>query len=220
MTVLIAGLCLTLTVSFSWFSASVGELVSRRARAQYAADAAALAAAGAMVPGAPGDPETEAHRYAAANGAELLSCTCEPAAQAAKVKVSIGDATAEARAELDMTRIAPRSLGISTGGLHPVMKSAVDRLLAAGGGSIVLNSGWRSTERQTELWQDALRRHGTAERADDWVARPGSSMHERGLAVDLGGDVELASRLVGSLGLPLHRPLPHEPWHFELVGAR
>jgi hypothetical protein len=45
-------------------------------------------------------------------------------------------------------------------------------------------------------------------------------MHERGLAVDLGGDTGLAARLVADLGLSLYRPLPHEPWHFELVGTR
>jgi hypothetical protein len=45
-------------------------------------------------------------------------------------------------------------------------------------------------------------------------------MHERGLAVDLGGDVEEAAELVRKLGLPLHRPLANEPWHFELAGSR
>lgn len=220
MTILIAGICLTLTVSFAWFSASAGDIVSRRARAQYAADAAALAAAGAMIPGAADDPKSEARRYAEANGAELVSCDCAPASGAAEVTVSVGDIEAQARAVLDMTRVAPRYLGTTSEGLHPVLGEAVRKLLAAGRGSVVLSSGWRSTDRQTKLWQDALRRYGSAERADDWVARPGSSMHERGLAVDLGGDVELATRLVGELGLPLHRPLPHEPWHFELVGAR
>jgi LAS superfamily LD-carboxypeptidase LdcB len=56
--------------------------------------------------------------------------------------------------------------------------------------------------------------------ADDWVARPGSSMHERGLAIDLGGDLDLARSLAATLGLPLVQPLENEPWHFELVGAR
>jgi hypothetical protein len=65
-----------------------------------------------------------------------------------------------------------------------------------------------------------LERYGDAEAADDWVARPGTSMHERGLAVDLGGDLVLAESLIIELGLPIHSPLPNEPWHFELLGGR
>ena len=70
------------------------------------------------------------------------------------------------------------------------------------------------------MWADALRRYGSREAADDWVAPPGHSMHEKGLAIDLGGDLNLAARLVDELDLPLHRPLPHEPGHFELLGTR
>ena len=54
----------------------------------------------------------------------------------------------------------------------------------------------------------------------DWVAPPGHSMHERGLAVDLGGDLARAVQLIDELDLPLHRPLANEPWHFELIGSR
>jgi hypothetical protein len=43
-------------------------------------------------------------------------------------------------------------------------------------------------------------------------------MHEMGLAVDLGGDLALAERLIERFGLPLASPLSHEPWHFELRG--
>lgn len=220
MTILVAGLSLVLTVAFTWFTASVGGAVAERARAQYAADAAALSAAGAMVPGDPAAPEEEARRFAEANGARLIACECESASGAAVVTVSVGETEAKARASLDAALLAPRSLGASSSGLHPSMSAAVGTLLAEARGAVVLNSGWRSPQRQTELWQEALRRYGSAEAADDWVAPPGRSMHERGLAVDLGGDLDLARRLVASLGLPLHTPLAHEPWHFELLGSR
>ena len=220
MTVLVAGLCFVLTVSLSWFTGSLGASAGDRARAQYAADAAALAAAGAMAPGASASPDEEADRYARANGAKLTRCDCEPASAEAVVTVTVGDVEARARAVIDLTRLAPQWLGASTGELHPLMQQAVARLIKAGRGAIVINSGFRTTERQTELWQDALRKYGSAEAADDWVARPGHSMHERGLAVDIGGDVELAQRLATSMGLPLHWPLANEPWHFELVGSR
>jgi hypothetical protein len=81
-------------------------------------------------------------------------------------------------------------------------------------------SGFRSRAQQSVLWADALATYGDPELADDWVAPPGFSMHERGLAVDLGGDLDLARRLIGELGLPLVQPLSHEPGHYELAGSR
>ena len=98
------------------------------------------------------------------------------------------------------------------------MRRAVDELISASGGRVHLVSGYRSLERQTELWNEALAKYGDPEIADDWVARPGTSNHERGIAVDLGGDIELAVALVARLDLPLWRPMSWEPWHFELIG--
>jgi LAS superfamily LD-carboxypeptidase LdcB len=129
---------------------------------------------------------------------------------------------AEARAVLDPEAIFPAPVPSDASAmdhLHPSLDSAVRRLIQAAAGRLRVVSGFRSTARQTELWDQALARYGSAEAADDWVARPGRSMHERGLAVDLAGDLDLAVELIGRLGLPLHRPLPNEPWHFELLGA-
>lgn len=218
MTLLVAGITLVLTSAFTFFVGSAAATASDRAVAQTAADAAALAAAGAMVPGVHGEPEEEARRFAAANGARFITCSCGSAE--AVVTVERAGIRARAKAVLDPARLGPQSLGGTAAGLHPTLQAAVGELLAAAKGRVTLVSGWRSTQRQTELWQDALRRYGDPEIADNWVARPGSSMHERGLAVDLGGDLDLAARLAGSLGLPLHRPLAHEPWHFELIGSR
>jgi len=81
---------------------------------------------------------------------------------------------------------------------------------------VSLVSGFRSSADQALLWETALDRYGDPEVADDWVARPGTSMHERGLAVDLSGDLDRAASLVRELGLPLIRPLANEPWHFQL----
>jgi LAS superfamily LD-carboxypeptidase LdcB len=104
--------------------------------------------------------------------------------------------------------------------MNPDLASAVHDLLHAAAGSVVVTSGYRSYQQQQQLWQQALAQYGSPEAADDWVARPGTSMHERGLAVDLDGDLSLATRLVAKLGLPMYRPLANEDWHFELVGSR
>jgi hypothetical protein len=105
-------------------------------------------------------------------------------------------------------------------GLHPALAEAVGRLIAAAQGRVWIVSGYRDSARQYELWVQALQKYGDPEVADNWVAPPGSSYHERGLAVDLGGDTALAARLVEELGLPLWRPMSWEPWHFELAGSR
>lgn len=127
---------------------------------------------------------------------------------------------ARARAVLDVDRLGPLWIGADARGLHPRLAAALDRMIRAARGRVRLVSGYRSPAAQRDLWQEALQKYGTPDAADDWVAPPGRSMHERGLAIDLGGDLELAARLVDELGLPLHRPLANEPWHFELLGSR
>lgn len=105
-------------------------------------------------------------------------------------------------------------------GMHPVMADAVHKLISASNGRVWLVSGFRDAQRQYQLWVGALEKYGDPDIADNWVARPGHSMHEAGLAADLGGDLDLAVRLISELKLPLWRPMTWEPWHFELVGSR
>ena len=219
MTLLVAALTSTLTVLLAMFSADLAAATSLRARAQLAADAAALAAVAESGPYGGGLVAELARRYARLNGARVVECLCEPGATAVQVKVSLEHVEAEARAVFDPTALAPAAQASVAGGLHPTLAAAVQRLISAAGGDVHVVSGFRSTAEQQALWAQAVQRHGSAETADDWVARPGSSMHELGLAVDLGGDLALALRLIRELALPLHRPLPNEPWHFELVGV-
>jgi DNA topoisomerase I len=60
-----------------------------RAKAQTAADAAALAAAAELIPGRGPGPQAAAEKFAAANGASLLSCSCLPRSEAAVVYVAV-----------------------------------------------------------------------------------------------------------------------------------
>ena len=219
MTLIVAGLCLMLSLSLGTFFGDMGNAVASRTRAQLAADAAALAAVAEGAPYGRGLARMAAERYAEANGAELIECDCVAGSEAVQVEVEVDGVRASARAALDPSLFGPATLGV-TNGLHPRLASAVEMLVRASGGSVRLVSGWRSTAEQRILWSNALARYGSAEAADDWVAPPGSSMHEKGLAVDLGGDLELAARLVTGLGLPLYRPLPNEDWHYELLGSR
>jgi secretion/DNA translocation related TadE-like protein len=79
--------------------ARLGGAATQRARADTAADAAALAAADALAQGRPpAAARAAAQRIAAANGAVLETCQC--AGRVAQVTVVLGDSSAEARAEV------------------------------------------------------------------------------------------------------------------------
>ena len=71
--------------------------------------------------------------------------------------------------------------------LHQRAKVMLDQLLAAVGsvGAIVPVSGYRPRAEQQAIWEDALAEHGKAF-TETYVARPGCSEHQTGLAIDLG----------------------------------
>lgn len=63
-----------------------------------------------------------------------------------------------------------------------MLSGLISRLGAAG--EIVPVSGWRSAEEQQEIWDGSMRENG-AEFTRKYVARPGCSEHQTGLAIDL-----------------------------------
>ncbi|HEX2240015.1 MAG TPA: D-alanyl-D-alanine carboxypeptidase family protein [Actinomycetota bacterium] len=219
MTLVIAAMSILLTLTSAAFARGIADVSGTKMRAQIAADAAALGAVAESGPYGSGSPELIARQYAQSNGATLVECVCRAGATAMQVEVRVGDVVARARAVIDPSAFAPAAV-VSADGLHPALRRAVDTLIRAARGSVYVVSGYRSSQEQAQLWSGALARYGDPEAADDWVARPGTSAHERGVAVDLGGDVDTAVRLIEELGLPMYRPLTHEPWHFELAGSR
>jgi D-alanyl-D-alanine carboxypeptidase/Putative Flp pilus-assembly TadE/G-like len=215
-----AALTTLLSFGCAAFAVDVARITWERAQAQTAAEAAALAAVAESGPYGSGDPSLQARKFARANGAEVVECLCDQGATAMEVKVSLGRVTAAARAVLDPSLLRASSVAFSDAGLQPQLADAVRRLVGAAHGAVRVVSGFRSRQQQTMLWHQALARYGNPQVADQWVAPPGDSMHERGLAVDLGGDLHLALTLIDDLHLPMWRPLAHEPWHFELLGSR
>ncbi|MBD9555664.1 D-alanyl-D-alanine carboxypeptidase family protein [Ensifer sp. ENS03] len=89
-------------------------------------------------------------------------------------------------------------------------------------GSVTINSGYRSVQRQEELWLQALQKYGSPEAARKWVAPPGNSQHNKGNAADLGYGSDRAREWVhqnaGNFGLTF--PLSNENWHVEDADAR
>jgi hypothetical protein len=168
------------------------------ASARTAADAAALA-------GATGG-EAAARSLAARNGGHLESF--ESAGDDVRVQVRVGPHLVSARASgASGHRRAPET------GLAPAMRAALARAEQLLGGPVPITSGFRSAAEQRRLWLGrATNRYP--------VAPPGTSMHERGLAVDVPSAV--ADRLAGvAAGAGLCRPLPRtDPVHFELCDRR
>jgi hypothetical protein len=114
-------------------------------------------------------------------------------------------------------------------GLDDDFASRLARFTAAAPQPITIQSGYRDNQRQAGLWQQALQKYGSPAEARKWVAPPGHSMHNRGLAADLGygggglgkgdaGLIDWAHKNASQYGMTF--PLPNENWHIEPIGAR
>ena len=113
---------------------------------------------------------------------------------------------------------------------------------AGGGAEIVPVSGWRSQAEQQRIWDDTLAESG-ADFTQKYVALPGCSEHQTGLAIDLGkaadeidfirpdfpydgicGAFRRAAAAYGFIeryqrGKEALTGIAPEPWHFRYVGA-
>jgi hypothetical protein len=186
----------------------VGRVLVERARAQTAADAAALAGAAAG--------EGPARDLAADNGGELL--VYERSGDEVTVRVRVGGAGAWARARATGRSVesaggsgpaTPLSGSGDRAGLAPAMLAALARVDALLGRPVPVVSGLRTRAEQRALWD---RRHANPYP----VARPGTSDHERGLAVDVARSAVPDVVAVADRG-GLCQPLPDtDPVHFVL----
>jgi len=178
----------------------VGGAATARAGARNAADAAALA-------GAAGG-RAVADELARANGAELISYKEVGNDTEVRVRVGPAEATAQARRIGDRDGDGTRGTG-SSKGLAAAMRAALARAEQLLGAPVPITSGFRSTEAQAVLYANRA--------ANPYpVAAPGSSMHERGLAIDVPADFVPRLLEVGSRA-GLCQPYPDtDPIHFEV----
>ena len=110
-------------------------------------------------------------------------------------------------------------------GLAPQMQSRLAAMIANAPPDVArrisINSGYRSPERQAEIFADGVRKHGSVEAARKWVAPPGRSLHNFGMAADLERDpVALRWIHANADRFGLKFPLGHEDWHIEMVETR
>ncbi|WP_421930035.1 D-alanyl-D-alanine carboxypeptidase family protein [Nitratireductor rhodophyticola] len=90
-------------------------------------------------------------------------------------------------------------------------------------------SGYRSVDHQRQLWENALKKYGSASAARKWVAPPGRSNHNHGQAVDLSYNGQSLARApkdvrdwvhANARNYGMYFPMEHEPWHIEPMGTR
>ena len=175
-------------------------LAMDRAAARTAADAAALAAAVDVYSARP---------VAAANASKVIDVqTLDRGSGDVRVTVEhASGVVASARARPGV----PLSSGRRD--LAPAMAAAVARAEQLLGRPLPITSGYRSVAEQARLWS----KRG----ANPFpVAPPGTSMHERGLAIDVTSSfAETLARMSEDTGLC--RPYPRtDPVHFELCTVR
>ncbi|MFN2503325.1 MAG: M15 family metallopeptidase [Acidimicrobiales bacterium] len=180
----------------------LGEAGVARAGARTAADAAALAGVA--------DGEEAAREVASANGATVLDY--QVMGSDTRVVVRLGSAEASARARrrgLEGRGGSGAGAAGSSSGLASAMTAALARAEQLLGEPVPITSGFRSSEEQAALYAG---RHANPFP----VAPPGSSMHERGLAVDVpSAFVPRLLSVAGRAGLCQPHP-ESDPIHFEV----
>ncbi len=179
---------------------AVGGLADRAiadARARTAADAAALAGAA--------EGEVAARVVAEDNGAIVVGWA--EAGGQVRVEVEVHGRHAVAAAE--RTGPPPGAAGGPTDGLTPELLAAIARAEARLGRAVPITSGWRSPAQQQWLWDHRATNPYP-------VAPPGTSKHERGLAIDVARWF-VPDLLTVAAEAGLCHPLPAtDPVHFEL----
>lgn len=117
-------------------------------------------------------------------------------------------------------------------GLDPRFAASVYdmvRAAEADGINLRITSAYRSPEVQARLWENALAKYGSPAAARKWVAPPGKSQHNRGLAVDFAGpggllrdasspEAQWIAANAARFGLDV--PMDWEPWQVEFAGGR
>ena len=190
------------------FTADLSLASGARARAQLAADAAALAAAQELALPGGRDPADAAAEYAERNGATVVACTCPGDGREAQVTVRLEVELPFLGQARDVEAVARAVLSVPQGseGLQPFFAARLACMFDLVPGLWIV-SGFR-----TQAEQAALHRL-----KPDLAAPPGHSNHELGLAADLGFPSDSARRAAhgAAPGCQLTFPVDGEPWHVE-----
>jgi hypothetical protein len=96
--------------------------------------------------------------------------------------------------------------------------------------ALTITSAYRSPELQAQLYANAIKKYGSEAAARKWVAPPGKSKHNSGMAVDFADasgsmlrdpnsrEAQWIKANAARFGLDV--PMSWEPWQVELAGSR
>lgn len=104
------------------------------------------------------------------------------------------------------------------GAIDPALSRALGKAQIAArtaGLDLQVTSGFRSAATQQRLYDRAIARYGSPERARHWVLPPAESAHVKGLAVDVGPPAAAAWLEKHGVRYGLCRRYVNEGWHFE-----
>ncbi len=104
------------------------------------------------------------------------------------------------------------------GAIDPVLSRALGKAQIAAqtaGLDLQVTSGFRSAATQQRLYDQAIAKYGSPERARHWVLPPAASAHVKGLAVDVGSPAAAAWLEKHGVRYGLCRRYVNEGWHFE-----
>lgn len=125
--------------------------------------------------------------------------------------------------------------GDSFSRLNPDYAARVAQMIQAadaelGPRALTITSAYRSPELQAQLYDAAIKKYGSPEAARKWVAPPGRSKHNSGMAVDFANadghmlrdansrEAQWIKANAARFGLAV--PMSWEPWQVELAGSR
>lgn len=105
--------------------------------------------------------------------------------------------------------ISPDELEHRLQGVNPSLANIVRQIYQASGGrvGVTAHGGFRERGQQEKMYQDYLN-------GGNLAAKPGHSMHERGLAIDFSGDLAWVAQHASEYGIV--NSVPSEAWHYTL----
>ena len=124
------------------------------------------------------------------------------------------DGSAGGRVKDFVGKLFSKSSGVNVEGLHPKMQNTLVQMgqeyFQATGKKLNFNSAFRSLEEQADLYRT---------KPPGMAGKPGSSLHNFGLAVDLPSAQANELDKLGLLGkYGFVRPIPNEKWHIQPAG--
>lgn len=205
---LVAAASLAFAAVLAALGADLGRATVAASRIQGTADAVALAAAQELVRPTGRAPAEVAAEYAARAGARVVVCRCDAGGSDVVVEVA-AEVTLPFLGGSRTVRRAARAVAAGptgTDGLAPWFAARLGCLFERVPGLVIV-SGYRTREQQARLHEEK----------PHLAAPPGRSMHELGLAADLGYPTSTARSAAHqeAAGCGLRFPVPHEPWHTE-----